>query len=387
MTFYNNLLNILFLFLGTASFLPLQAQETAAKDDYQFTIVTQSECTAVKSQDRTGTCWSFSTVSFLEAEMMRLGKEPIDLSEMFIVRHTYPKKAQKYIRYHGTTNFSEGSLGHDVIFALRDHGIVPESVYSGKPNNEKVHDHSTLVKDLKSVMDEAMESRPLDMKWKDQVNEILDKKLGAVPEQFEYKGKTFTPQSFAEQVVGLNPDDYVSLTSFSHHPFYEQFVLEIPDNFADGSFYNVPLEDLLFVADYALRQGYTVEWDGDVSDPGFSARQGLAIVPQKNWADISAEEKQTYFQKPHPQKEITQQIRQEAFENYTLTDDHLMHVVGMAMDQDDQEYYIIKNSWGSKGLGFEGYIYASKAYFAMNTVSILVHKEAIPRIVREKLGI
>ncbi len=379
----NIFLNLLLIFAFVST---INAQKMVTKDGYQFEKVYDCACTEVKSQGQTGTCWSFSTVSYLESEMMRSGKAPIDLSEMYFVRHTYNKKAQKYLRYHGKTNFSEGSLGHDVLFALKDHGAMPESAYSGIVGNAPKHNHGKMAKELTTYLKRLLKLDEIPLTWRDSFNLIMDKHIGKVPENFEYNGNNYTPESFSKKLVGLDADDYVSISSFSHHPFYETFVLEVPDNFSDGTFYNVPFEELAAIADYALQNGHSLEWDCDVSERGFSAKQGMAILPDKKGM-IEANEMNEFFRTPHPQMTVTQEMRQQEFDTHSLTDDHLMHIVGLSKDQTGNEYYVTKNSWGTKNLGFNGYIYASKEYFLMNTISIVVHKDAIPDRIKAKLNL
>jgi bleomycin hydrolase len=363
-----------------------RAQESFQKDGYQFTIESRVNCTSIKNQQRTGTCWSFSAVSFLESEVLRNGGVQHDLSDMYSVWHTYMKKAEKYLRYHGKSNFSEGSLGHDVINVYEEYGMVPEAVFDGKAEGVSVFNHSELVKELKAYLDEVLDNPPIPADWKGKVSAILDKHMEPLPNSFTYQGESYTPRSFADQVLGLNTDDYISLTSFTHHPYFQAFVLEVPDNFSDGKFYNLPLDALIAVTDQALRNGFSIEWDGDVSEKGFAARQGLAIYPEKEWSEMTEEEKKMAFRQPVPQKEVTPESRQAAFDAHLMTDDHLMHVVGIAKDQKGGKYYIIKNSWGSKGMGFdEGFVYVSEAYFKRNTVSIMVHKDALPPLIQKKL--
>lgn len=372
--------------IGTCFSLALPAQEVITIDEYRFELTHQIGCTEIKDQQRTGTCWSFSTVSFLESEMMRMGKEAVDLSDMFSVRHIYMDKAIRYVRYHGKANFSEGSLGHDVIRVLQMHGMVPESVYDGKPEGVERYDHGELEKALKSYLDEVLLTSPLPIDWQEGVNDILDQFMGPIPETFEWEGTTYTSRTFADEIVQLNPDDYVSLTSFMHHPYYSSFVLEVPDNYSEQSFYNLPLEEFMLTATFALEHGYSLEWDGDVSDPGFNARAGLAIFPQQEWVNISDKDRKQIFRSPVPQRTVTGEMRQMAFDRHILTDDHLMHVVGLSKLPDNGQYFLIKNSWGTDA-GKDGYIMGSDAWFRMNTISLLLHRDGVPRTVREKLGI
>ncbi len=347
-------------------------------NNYQIEVTQKVECTPVKSQDRTGTCWSFATASFLESEIIRNGKGFHDLSEMYVVRNVYRDKAQNYVLRQGKANFSQGSLSHDLIKVAHRHGVVPEAVFSGKLEGEEIHDHSELSSILKGMLDGVLKRKRLSKKWKMAFDAVLDTYLGEVPEQFDFEGKTYTPQTYADH-LGINPSDYVSITSYTHHPFYESFVLEIPDNYSNGSFYNVPLADLQAIVKHAVDQGYSVAWDGDVSEKGFSAKAGLAVLPVD-------EKREDLFEKPGDEQKVSQDLRQETFESYSTTDDHLMHLTGMAKDQNGTVYYQIKNSWGEIS-DYKGYLYMSEPYFQLKTVAIMVHKDAIPRAIAEKMNL
>lgn len=345
---------------------------------YQFTTKYNIDCTSVKNQQRTGTCWSFSTVSFLEAELMRMGKAEADLSEMYLVRNIYLDKARNYVLRQGKANFSQGGLNHDVMRAMHMAGAVPESVYSGKLPGDEMHDHSEMEAAMKGMLDGILESKKLSNRWLGAIDCILDNYMGEAPETFTYQGKNYTPQSYAES-LGIETGDYVTLTSFSHHPFYEAFILEIPDNYSNGLYYNLPLDELQAIVDNALSNGYTVAWDGDVGEKGFSAGKGLAILP-------SNPDPETMFGQPAEELDVTQQLRQEGFESYATTDDHLMHLTGLATDQNGTKYYLTKNSWGEIS-PYKGYLYMSDAYFRMKTVGIMVHKDAIPKDIAAKLSL
>ncbi len=336
---------------------------------YKITDKHEVGCTAVKNQQRTGTCWSFATCSFLESELMRVGKGDYDLSEMYVVRNIYKDKALNYVLRKGKANFSEGSLSHDFINTVMRHGIVPEDVYSGKTEGVTAHDHSELSAVLKGYLDALIGRKRLSDKWDDGFDAILDVYLGEVPESFALEGKQYHPGTFAAN-LGLNPKNYVNLTSFRHHPYYTSFILEIPDNFSNGSFINVPLTELEAIVDDAIKQGYSVAWDGDVSEKGFSAKEGLAILP----VDFKDEK---LFKEPVDEVQVTVELRQQNFEAYTTTDDHLMHIVGIAHDEVGNKYYKIKNSWGEIS-ELKGYLYMSAAYFRMKTISITLHKDGIP---------
>lgn len=346
---------------------------------YEFTEICNQKTTAVISQGRTGTCWSFSTTSFLESEIIRLTGNEIDLSEMYTVRNTYPQKAWNYIMRQGKAQFSEGGLAHDVLNSVAAAGLVPEAAFKGRASEAETHNHAELVAVLKGLLDVYIKNpaKELSPRWKAATEAILDLYLGENPKQFQYNGKTYTPQSFLE-LTKIKPEDYISLTSFAHQPFYQDFILNIPDNFSNGSFYNLPLDELMQVMDHALKNGFTIELDCDVSEDGFSARDGIAVVPE-NPKDLKAA-----MSAIKKEKNVTQAYRQEQFENYNTTDDHLMHITGMLKDQKNNIYYKVKNSWGDQ-LANGGYIYMSTAYMRLKTISILLHKDALPPSIRKKL--
>jgi len=370
-------LSLLFILLGTLAF----GQETG----YVFTMKKDLPCTSVKNQNATSTCWCFSGISMLESELIRIGKKPTDLSEMFIVRHTYEKKAQMYARMHGSSTFAGGGEYGDVLNGWREVGLVPDAAYPGLNYGEIKHNHSEMDGALKGYMDAVIKGSKLTTAWFAGVNGILDAYFGKNPESFTYDGKTYTPASFTKE-LGINPDDYVLLTSFTHHPFYKQCVLELPDNWAAGSVYNLPLDEFIQIVDNSVTNGYTVAWASDMSDKGFSMKQGVAIIPEKNWNEMNEDELSKVFNGPHPEKVITQEMRQKEFDNYTTTDDHGMHIVGMATDQAGNTFYKVKNSWGVMGK-YDGFIYVSKPFVMLRTTNIMVNKNAIPAAIAKKLGI
>ena len=335
---------------------------------YEFTHIKEIDCTDIKSQANTGTCWSFATASFLESELMRQGKGATDLSEMYVVRNIYRDKARNYLLRQGKANFSQGSLSHDLINIIRTSGVMPESEYSGLLSGENRHDHSEMEAGLKGYLDGVMKSKRLSKKWPQAFEAIMDTYLGPVEDKFEVDGKQYTPQAYAD-FLGIRPDDYISLTSFTHHPFGSSFILELPDNYSNGSYMNVPLEKLIATMDRAIEKGYSVAWDGDVSEPGFDAKRGIAIVPAKP-------NRKNKFDEPGKEITVTQEMRQDLFESTATTDDHLMHIVGTATDKQGNAYYIIKNSWGEIS-PYKGYLYMSKAYAALKTVAIMVHKDVV----------
>lgn len=364
--------NLLLLAFTLSAFTVINVQA-----QYEFTEKINLPNTIVKHQDNTGTCWSFATTSFLEAELIRMGKGEFNLSEMHTARKVYENKALNYVLRQGKANFSQGSLAHDVTNGIENFGLIPESIYSGLINGDSLHNHNELSRVAKGYLDGVIDSKHPSKEWFTGFQRILDTYLGEVPETFEWEGKSYTPVSFAES-LGLKTDDYYHITSFSHHPFYKKFILEIPDNYSNQSFDNVPVDELMQIVDYALDNGYTISWDGDVSERTFSQGKGLAVIPKHYDAD-------KWYTEPGEEIEVTQQLRQDAFMNYSTTDDHLMHLVGKAIDQNGTVYYIIKNSWGDVGK-YHGYLYMSETYFKMKVVAITVHKEAIPKKLKEKLN-
>lgn len=381
-----------FIIALLASAISLSAQDKTNKkeSEYKFTILKNLEATPVQNQNQTSTCWSFSSLSFFESEMIRLGKgKDYNLSEMFIVRKAYTMKADNYVRMHGKTNFGEGGGFPDVLNVMKNYGLVPEDVYTGKKDINAPHNHHFLETTLKNILQPASldATQKIDFGFMhNSVDAICDEFLGKAPEKFDYKGKSYTPKTYAE-ATGINANDYVFLTSFSHHPFYSQFVLEVPDNWNWEAMHNLPLAEFQEVMNYAINSGYTFAWAADVSEKGFLFKDGLAIVPENSMANMTDDEKKDLSIKPHKQLQITQDIRQKAFDNYETQDDHGMHIVGTAKDQTGTPYYIVKNSWGKERNQCDGYFYASESYVLYKTTSIMLHKKAIPAAIAKKLGI
>ncbi len=345
--------------------------------DYTITDKTSLQCTPVISQGRTGTCWSFSTTSYIESEIARLGYGTHNLSELYQVRNTYTDKARNYILRQGKAQFGQGALSHDVINSIRDHGIVPNDVYTGfTGDNTDKYDHSELIKLLTNMVDNAVKHKILSKNWWKSYEAMLDIYIGKRPSTFSYNNKEYTPISLAKE-FGIDPKNYITLTSFTHHPMHSSFILEIPDNFSNGVYHNIPLDELQKVVDHALEKGYTIAWDGDVSELGFSQKNGLAILTNKK-------KKNQVFKEYIEEEQVTPTSRQKEFENYKTTDDHLMHLIGKGVDKKGKTYYKIKNSWGINGAQ-NGYIYMSEAYFRMKTVGILLHKDGIPKKIKEKV--
>lgn len=362
-----------------ASFIGLLS--LSVNGQYQFEEKINLDETPVISQGRTGTCWSFSTTSFIESEILRIDKKEIDISEMYNVRFTYLAKAQNYLMRQGKAQFSEGGLAHDVMNSVRQNGLVPQSAYTGLDAGVDSHNHAEMVAVLTSLLDTYLEkpTKQMSDKWQDAVDAILDVYLGPVPAEFEFEGKKYTPESFLK-MTKINPDDYVTITSFTHAPFYSNFILNIPDNFSNGSMYNVSLDEMMNVVDDALANGYSVELDCDVSEATFSARAGVAVIPMDESKEKEA------LMTPVDEKEINQAYRQQLFESQETTDDHLMHITGMLVDQNGTKYYKVKNSWGD-ALANGGHVYMSESYMRLKTISVMVHKDAVPKDIRKKLSI
>ncbi|MDD2952890.1 MAG: C1 family peptidase [Parabacteroides sp.] len=368
---------------------------------YQFTDVAKVPATPVKNQASTGTCWCFATTSFMESELLRMGKGTYDLSEMFIVRQKYMNQLQdNYVRK-GRGNIGQGSLSHTFMNAFKQVGIVPEEVYTGIHYDSERHNHSELAKYLRAIATTAVDMKKRSPEYDKLINNLFDTYLGKLPEKFTYQGKEYTPKTFAAS-LGLNMDDYIELTSFTHHPYYQKFEVEVPDNWEHAQMYNLPLDEMTQVADYALENGYTVCWDGDVSEKGFSFKNGVAINPEvKKVDDYSTTDRARFekmdekerleevykFEKPFPEVNVTPEVRQEGYEAFVTTDDHLMHLTGIAKDQNGTKYYITKNSWGTERNTFGGYLNMSESFVRAKTIYIMVHKDAIPKAIKAKLGI
>ncbi|KAA3623712.1 MAG: aminopeptidase [Flavobacterium sp.] len=351
---------------------------------YKFTTEIDLETTPVISQGRTGTCWSFSSTSFLESEIIRLSGKEIDLSEMYTVRNTYPKKAENYVMRQGKAQFSEGGLAHDVMNSVRDYGLVPQSAYSGIFKGETGHNHAEMAAVLTAMVETYVDNpgRKLSKKWDDAVEAVLDVYMGQNPNIFTFEGKQYSPMSFLE-MTGIVPDDYITITSFTQAPFYSEFILNIPDNWSYGSMYNVPLDEMIATMDNALKNGFTVALDCDVSERTFSSKDGVAVIPKDTDHNIKA------LQGVYPEMSISQEYRQDEFENFTTTDDHLMHITGILRDQNGTKYYKVKNSWGTDESrnANGGYVYFSESYMKLKAISITVHKGAVPQTTAKKLNL
>ncbi len=392
--------SLIALFIFVAAPAQRARQSAEQESGYKFTTVVSLPATSVKNQARTGTCWDFATTSFIESELIRMGKGEYDLSEMFVVRNNYLDRLKDNYLRRGKGNLGPGSLAHDWMRVFRNDGMVPDEVYTGLVNGNTSHNHSELQAFIDAVAPVAVDRKNESDQYWDVVNSILDIYLGKMPETFTYKGKSYTPKTFAAS-LGINPDDYVEITSFSHFPFYTKGQVEVPDNWAHEAMYNVPIDELVRVMDYALENGYTVDWDGDVSEKGFSHANGVAINPEvmktedysqtdrarfENMTPAQRLEEAYKFEKPFPEVDVTQEIRQAGYENFTTTDDHLMHITGIVKDQNGTKYYITKNSWGTERSRFNGYLNMSESFVKAKVIFIMVHKDAVPADIREKLG-
>ncbi len=377
------------------------AQETKEeeKSAYQFTVVKENAITPIKNQANSGTCWSFAGVSLLESELLRTGKGTFDLSEMYIVRRNYQDKADKYVRLHGHLNFAAGGSFADVVETLDAYGVIPELAYSGLLPESDRHNHTEMDKVLAGYVNALIGNRSVSEVWSKGFNSILDTYLGEAPTSFTYNGKNYNPQSFRD-FLGLKQSDFVSFTSFTHHPFYTKFPIEVPDNWRWANSYNLPIDELIEVMDKALENGYTIAWASDVSESGFS-RSGLAIIPDENavenagtdqakWLGLSERERisdiagkvgKEYLK----EKSITQDMRQKAYNNYQTTDDHGMHIYGIARDQEGNKFYMVKNSWGEIG-PYNGIWYVSENFVRYKTLSIVLNKAAVPSSISKKIN-
>lgn len=383
-----------------------QSDSTAVKKDsvegWHFTTVDSVAITPVKDQNRSSTCWAFSTLGFLESEVLRMKGQVVDFSEMYVVSKTMMDRATYCVRMYNEPHFSPGGSAYDVIYCMDHYGLVPQEAMPGIRYGWTAGDTLPVHNELDRVAGGYVKGlsglKRLSPVWREGLQAIYDTYLGPCPEEFELNGKKYTPKSFVES-LGLSADDYVSITSYTHHPFYERFALEVPDNWRMDQMYNVPLEDMMRIIDNALANGYTLAWAADVSEVGFT-RKGIGVVPDDDkgaditgsdmakWVGMSADKKKEELtKKPLPEKTITQQMRQDAFDNWETTDDHGMQIFGTAKDQNGKRYYMVKNSWGAIRSDYKGIWYVSEAFMQYKTNDILVHKNAIPKDIRKKLNI
>ncbi len=390
----------LFLLVAVAIFAcNLSAQNDSIATDtiegFVFTTVKANPITSVKNQNRSSTCWSFSSLALFESELLRLGKGEYDLSEMFVVHHTMLDRAERFVRLHGEGSFSPGGSFYDVLYCLKNYGIVPQEAMNGIMYGDTLPVHNELDAVVEGYVRGLLKLKKLTPIWQKGLSAVYSTYLGECPETFDYKGKNYTPKSFVE-MLGLPLDDYVSITSFTHYPFYSQFVIEVPDNWRLSQSYNVPIEELIAIMDNAIEQGYTLAWGADVSETGFT-RNGIGVMPDADrgaeitgsdmarWTGLSKDEKRKELtQKPLPEIEVTQAMRQTAYDNWETTDDHGMLIYGIATDQNGKEYYMVKNSWGTDNK-YKGTWYVSKAFAAYKTMNILINRNAIPKSISKKL--
>ena len=387
---------VLIATLGLLS-LNTVAQEPKKEEGFVFSTVKENPITSIKNQNRSSTCWSFSSLAFLESELLRQGKGEYDLSEMFVVHHTMADRAERYVRLHGDNSFSPGGSFYDVVYCMNNYGLVPQEAMNGIMYGDTLPVHNELDAVAEAYVNAIAKGKltKLTPVWMNGLNAIYDTYLGKCPEKFSYKGKEYTPLTFAKS-LGLNADDYVSLTSYTHHPFYKKFAIEIQDNWRNAESWNLPIDEFMSVIENAVNNGYTVAWGSDVSEDGFT-RDGIAVVPQMNRTDLTgsdmarwtgltmADKRKELTSKPMPEMDITQEMRQKAFNNWETTDDHGMLIYGTAKDQNGKEYYMVKNSWGTNNK-YKGTWYASKAFVKYKTMNILVHKDALPKEIAKKLG-
>ena len=368
------------------------AQEIINPDStgFKFTDVKVIPHTSVKDQNKTGTCWCFSTNSLFENEILKKTGKEVDLSEIWVVYHCYADKAMKHIRMDQKINFEQGGSTLDVPYVWKKYGMVPEDVYSGLNYGSKKHDHYELIAGLKGYLGGIAKNRQLSTAWFNGFKGILNAYFGELPETFTYEGKEYTPQTFAES-LGINMDDYIPFTSFNHHPFNEKFALEVADNWIWGEYYNVKMEEMKQIVDYAIEKGYSVAWAADVSEGGWQWKNGFAVLPVEKgetlegtelarWTKLSDKDREKETNKingPVKEIEVTQEIRQEWFDAHKTTDDHGMVIVGSAVDQEGNKYYKVKNSWDTNQV-YDGYIYVSEAYFLAKTLDIVVNKAGVP---------
>jgi bleomycin hydrolase len=397
-----NVFRIIYFFLSVVITNTLYATGGKNQEEsYQFTYLVKIPTTSVKDQASTGTCWSYATTSFIETELLRMGKDSFDLSEMFFVRYAFALKADNYIRYQGNANFSEGGQAHDVMNIIKTNGMVPEQVYTGLIYGPQSLRYFEMIAVMKSILDKSLEFKTNNFSGKadEVVESVLDIYLGKVPEKFNYDKKDFTPLTFAKN-TGFSPDDYIEFTSYQLYPYYQLVDLQIPDNWAHALYYNIPIDDLIQIINSAFEKGFSVNWDGDVGDEGFSHTDGIAIVPEDDPSKMNEDDRTRFltmdkearkkflyrYKNSIQEKKITSEMREQEFDKFITTDDHLMHLVGMAKDQNGVIYYLTKNSWGTEINQMGGNMLMSEAYVRLKTIAIMVHKDVIPTAILKKIN-
>lgn len=381
--------------------LGINAFAQESNEGFQFTTVKENPITSIKNQNRSGTCWAFSSLSFFESELLRMGKGEYDLCEMYLAHKTYEDRAKASVRMHGDISFSQGGSFYDAVYCMKNYGMIPQDAMPqpGTLYGDTLPNHNELFTIAEAYVNAIAKGtqKQLSPVWFDGLNAIYDTYLGKVPEKFTHNGKEYTPQTYMKS-LGLDMSDYISLTSYTHHPFYEQFVIEVQDNWRWGLSYNLPLDEFMETMDYAVKNGFTFAWGSDVSETGFT-RDGIAVFPDAEkatdlsgsdmarWTGLSATDKRRELtSRPMPEVTVTQEMRQKAYDNWETTDDHGMLIYGIAKDQTGKEYFMVKNSWGPSGK-YNGIWYASKAFVAYKTMNILIHKDAVPKKIAKKLGL
>ncbi|MBF0695427.1 MAG: aminopeptidase [Flavobacterium sp.] len=353
---------------------------------FVFNEVIDLEDTSIKNQGSAGTCWSYSGNSFLESEMIRMGKQPVDLAEIYTARFVYLEKARNYILFNGNMGLGDGGETHDVLNMFRKYGAMPQEAYTLEDYGKGSVKSDDFQKRFKEILDDYLkdENPKKGASWVQNINKYIDENFGKLPETFTYKGKKYTPQTFSKEIVGINPDDYVEFSSYKDNPYYQKMVLPVPDNWSYDMVYNVPMTELTDIIDHALAKGYTVAWSTDVSEPYFSWKNGVAHVPDVDLYSISDEQKKQIFTGPLEEKKIDEDIRLDGLYTLTTTDDHAMQIVGLAKDQNGKEYYKVKNSWGDKN-DYKGYLYVTKTFVQLKSTGILLHKDGLPKSTAKKL--
>ena len=389
------------LFAAVLVSLGMSAFAQEAKEGFQFTTVKENPITSIKNQNQSGTCWAFSSLSFFESELLRMGKGEFDLCEMYLAHKTYEDRAKASVRMHGDISFSQGGSFYDAVYCMKHYGMIPQDAMPqpGTLYGDTLPNHNELFNIAEAYVNAVAKGsqKKLSPVWFNGLNAIYDSYLGVVPEKFTHNGKEYTPKTYMES-LGLDMNDYVALTSYPPHPFYEQFVIEVQDNWSWGLSYNLPLDVFMETMDYAVKNGFTFAWGPDVSETGFT-RNGIAVCPDvkkgadltgsdmARWTGLSATDRRNELtSRPLPEIEVTQEMRQEAYDNWETTDDHGMLIYGIAKDQNGKEYFMVKNSWGFSGK-YKGIWYASKAFVAYKTMNILIHKDGIPKKIAKKLGL
>jgi len=355
---------------------------------FKFKDVINLENTSVKTQGSSGTCWSYSANSFIESEMIRMGRKPVEISQIFSARNAYVEKGKMYVRMHGAVTLGDGGAFHDVMNMFKKYGAVPQSVYTGLNYGTDKNKFAEMAALMEAVLAATVKNPngELTPNWEKAYTAVIDSYLGEIPKSFDFNGKKYTPDTFAKEIVGINADDYVEISSLQEYPYYSKFTLLVPDNWSFDQVYNVKMNELTEIIDNALKNGYTVAWAGDVSEKSFSWKNGVAFVPEKKFDEMTTEEKADLFNGPKKEMVVTEENRQKAFNNYTTTDDHGMHIVGISKDQNGKEYYIVKNSWGATN-EYKGYLCMTKEFVKFKTTDIMLHKNAIPSTIAKKLGV